>query len=674
MSKKIFLFFLVITIVGYSIFNPVTVAGFDSTNVSCFKGFNSPENWVSKVSYPSVIETGKDIPVSVTFSNASDKRQKYYLQISNEAPVLAQIRNSDDENISEASPTKSFKVDAASQPGSYNLYLYINDVKLKSFRSKACLLGTIQVYDSSLAAVACTIAIPNQVAADNSFHIKTNIKPFQAGVGYELYVTQDVLSPPQGMFYGTTFLPPNDAIGMKRSLTVAEEDILYENQKDAGDLSSTSMADGRKLRPGDHSVFIIASHEGGLLAQVSKYICTFTKFNVTTNNTVDKTETSSESIPAAGGEFAGITPGTEVCSTDPPGTKETPVQFEDNSIINLKADNLRDTNTTITAIIKDEAGKAVTSTGSRASNDKGFVRFSVDPSGADVVSPDGYIDKTPGLPSGRYSVDFYNSSWEQICKGQAVEFIIKKSTIPDEPKYDEGGNLLASCSVKEGLQTDSEIYLNTVGLEKNQKYSSFLSKTSGGTISFLQAGSSLYSDERGVANFKLGENLPKGEYVASLNDSNNKNVCTSNTFAIGESIREKGVEQVEKEDLRCYLRKKVDPKVICVDSAGVSCDPATGQKGGEGGILTAIGCFPTNPAGLMQAGVKIGVSAGGGIALLMMVFAAFRMITSAGNPETIKKGQEQFASAVIGLLFIIFSVLLLEIIGVDILNLPGFGR
>ena len=50
------------------------------------------------------------------------------------------------------------------------------------------------------------------------------------------------------------------------------------------------------------------------------------------------------------------------------------------------------------------------------------------------------------------------------------------------------------------------------------------------------------------------------------------------------------------------------------------------------------------------------------------------MITSQGNPETVKKGQDQFSSAVIGLLFIIFSVLLLQFIGVDILSLPGFGK
>ncbi len=50
------------------------------------------------------------------------------------------------------------------------------------------------------------------------------------------------------------------------------------------------------------------------------------------------------------------------------------------------------------------------------------------------------------------------------------------------------------------------------------------------------------------------------------------------------------------------------------------------------------------------------------------------MITSAGNPDTLKAGQDKFTNAIIGLLIIIFSVLLLQFIGTDILNLPDFGR
>ena len=48
-------------------------------------------------------------------------------------------------------------------------------------------------------------------------------------------------------------------------------------------------------------------------------------------------------------------------------------------------------------------------------------------------------------------------------------------------------------------------------------------------------------------------------------------------------------------------------------------------------------------------------------------------MTSQGNPEAVKAATEQLTSAIIGLLFIILSFVILEIIGVDILKIPGFG-
>lgn len=109
----------------------------------------------------------------------------------------------------------------------------------------------------------------------------------------------------------------------------------------------------------------------------------------------------------------------------------------------------------------------------------------------------------------------------------------------------------------------------------------------------------------------------------------------------------------------------------CTSAGGISCDPKTGLAGSEG-VLTAIGCIPTKPTALVQGILKFAVGAGGGIALLLMFYGAFQMITSSGNPDGVKKGHEQITSAVLGLLFIIFAVMLLKIIGVDILQIPGF--
>ena len=102
----------------------------------------------------------------------------------------------------------------------------------------------------------------------------------------------------------------------------------------------------------------------------------------------------------------------------------------------------------------------------------------------------------------------------------------------------------------------------------------------------------------------------------------------------------------------------------CTGASGVPC------PNGQAGINTALGCLNPEPSALVQSILKFSVGVGGGIAFLLMIFGAFQMITSAGSAEALKAGQERFYSAIIGLLFLIFSVLLLKIIGVDIL---GFG-
>lgn len=89
-------------------------------------------------------------------------------------------------------------------------------------------------------------------------------------------------------------------------------------------------------------------------------------------------------------------------------------------------------------------------------------------------------------------------------------------------------------------------------------------------------------------------------------------------------------------------------------------------------VWTGLGCLPVSPEGFSSTLLTIALSLGGGFSLLLMIYGAFLVATSAGNPESAQKGKEVFTGAIAGLLFIIFSVVLLRIIGVDILQLPGF--
>lgn len=106
-------------------------------------------------------------------------------------------------------------------------------------------------------------------------------------------------------------------------------------------------------------------------------------------------------------------------------------------------------------------------------------------------------------------------------------------------------------------------------------------------------------------------------------------------------------------------------------AGGEPCDPPDPNNPG---FKTAIGCIHTSPAELVKDFMTFILGISGGLAFLMMLLGAFQMLTSAGNPETLATGKDRFTSAIIGLLFVIFAVLLLQIIGVDILRLPGFKR
>ena len=109
--------------------------------------------------------------------------------------------------------------------------------------------------------------------------------------------------------------------------------------------------------------------------------------------------------------------------------------------------------------------------------------------------------------------------------------------------------------------------------------------------------------------------------------------------------------------------KKEDPTVGCTN-----------------GINTAIGCIPVlnSDNGTAFAGfiLRWGIGVGSGIAFLLIVYGGFMVMTSAGDPNRLKAGQELLTSAISGLILLIFSIFVLKFVGIDILGLGawGFGK
>lgn len=105
----------------------------------------------------------------------------------------------------------------------------------------------------------------------------------------------------------------------------------------------------------------------------------------------------------------------------------------------------------------------------------------------------------------------------------------------------------------------------------------------------------------------------------------------------------------------------------CLDCVG---------KGGpdvSGKIYTALGCIDVSYDGLATDLIRLLVGISGGIALLTILSAAFLLAISQGDSNKVKQAKEMITSAVVGLLFLIFSIFILEFIGVDILKIPGLS-
>lgn len=90
-------------------------------------------------------------------------------------------------------------------------------------------------------------------------------------------------------------------------------------------------------------------------------------------------------------------------------------------------------------------------------------------------------------------------------------------------------------------------------------------------------------------------------------------------------------------------------------------------------IRTSLGVeFETTPEKFVAFLFTFFLSLAGSILLAIIIYSGFQMMTSRGDQEKIKVARERITSAIVGFMFLIFSLVILEVIGVDILRIPGF--
>lgn len=106
-----------------------------------------------------------------------------------------------------------------------------------------------------------------------------------------------------------------------------------------------------------------------------------------------------------------------------------------------------------------------------------------------------------------------------------------------------------------------------------------------------------------------------------------------------------------------------------------ACQTCAGDlEGDPQGVWTAIGCIPVNPQKMVKAGVYLGISIAGGVGMLSIIMAGFLYSLSAGDANKTSQARELMTSSVIGLLFIIFSITMMQFIATDLLKIPGFSQ
>lgn len=131
----------------------------------------------------------------------------------------------------------------------------------------------------------------------------------------------------------------------------------------------------------------------------------------------------------------------------------------------------------------------------------------------------------------------------------------------------------------------------------------------------------------------------------------------------------------------CTVGGNCNAKVCSTSSSDIPTNtpippnPCPSQEGACTSIDTALGNIDVSgPGSFIKSLFALLLSLSGGTALLLIIISGYRIMVAQGDPEKLKGAREMLTSAIIGLLFVIFSVTILQILGVDILHIPGFGK
>ncbi|MDP1743809.1 MAG: pilin [Candidatus Amesbacteria bacterium] len=94
----------------------------------------------------------------------------------------------------------------------------------------------------------------------------------------------------------------------------------------------------------------------------------------------------------------------------------------------------------------------------------------------------------------------------------------------------------------------------------------------------------------------------------------------------------------------------------------------------EGHVWTSLGCIKAaDPYAFVGQIITWAVVLGAGLATAIIGFQGLQIVMSGDDPKKVKASQEAITAAISGLLLIVFSIMLMNILGIKVLNITNLG-
>ncbi len=166
--------------------------------------------------------------------------------------------------------------------------------------------------------------------------------------------------------------------------------------------------------------------------------------------------------------------------------------------------------------------------------------------------------------------------------------------------------------------------------------------------------------------FNTGRSLPASSAIQSISLKNQYyTVCKVD--GIADNIQLNTITTLPNDPCSLLPPKEADQCRECMYE-GTDENDYTKPKGQ---VWTGLGCVKIKTTGdLFGEAFKILSNIIGGIAMLLLIYASILFMVSGGDAEKIKKAKSILTAVITGILFVIFSIMIMKFIGLTLLELP----